>query len=57
MSDIDALVYKFAERARAMEAEKKAPYESEPVDLSIGELTLACKALNLLEVVRISVKS
>lgn len=56
MSDIDALVYKFAERARAMQAENKAPYDSEPVELSIGELTLACKALNLLEVVRISVK-
>jgi hypothetical protein len=56
MTDIDALAYKLASQARAMEACKKAPYETEPVELSIGDLTLICKALHLLEVVRLSVK-
>lgn len=56
MTTIDALVYKLASQARAMEAERKAPYEVEAVDLSIGDLTLICKALNLLETVRASVK-
>jgi hypothetical protein len=52
---IDALVYKLASQARAMETENKPPYETEPVELSIGDLTLICKALHLLDVVRASV--
>ena len=56
MTAIDALIYKLASQARAMEAENKAPYETEPVELSVSDLTLICKALHLLDVVRASVK-
>jgi len=57
MTDIDALIYKLAQQARAMETDSKAPYEREPVNLYAGELRLICKALHLLDVVRKSAKT
>lgn len=56
MSEIDALAYKLAEQHRAMAASNVPPYESEPVQLNTGELTLLTTALHLLEAVRVATK-
>lgn len=56
MTDIDALAFKLAEQHRAMAASNVPPYESEPVQLNTGELTLLTTALHLLEAVRAAIK-
>jgi hypothetical protein len=56
MTDIDSLAYRLAEKHRAMAASNVPPYESEPVELNTGELTLLTKALQLLEAVRFATK-
>lgn len=56
MTDIDALAYKLAEQHRAMATGNVPPYESEPVPLNAGELTLLTTALRLLEAVRFATK-
>lgn len=56
MTEIDALAYKLAEQHRAMVATNVAPYDSEPVMLNTGELTILTTALQLLEAVRLATK-
>lgn len=56
MTDIDALAYRLASQHRAMAASDVPPYESEPVQLNAGELTLLTTALRLLEAVRFATR-
>lgn len=57
MTDIDmliSLINRLLEQAKAMDG--APPYQRRPIDMSLGELSLAAKGLGLLAAVRQSIK-